>query len=155
MALIDCPECGHKVSTVAVACPECGYPVKSQPATSSPAAPAEPPSPLAGKPAEPVVGAARSRTPTDARGSWWQKKPHVFDPHSFERPDKSDQPPKPVKVGRVRRRTLALVIGSGVFLLLYLELLPREIHLRWALSLFGAAITALVITKWPSRSTEQ
>ena len=27
MALIDCPECGRKVSREATACPQCGYPV--------------------------------------------------------------------------------------------------------------------------------
>ncbi|WP_295857504.1 zinc ribbon domain-containing protein [uncultured Xylophilus sp.] len=27
MALISCPECGHRVSTAAPACPSCGYPV--------------------------------------------------------------------------------------------------------------------------------
>lgn len=27
MALINCPECGRKVSDKAVACPDCGYPV--------------------------------------------------------------------------------------------------------------------------------
>ena len=27
MALIDCPECSHKVSTRATACPACGYPL--------------------------------------------------------------------------------------------------------------------------------
>ena len=27
MALIDCPECGHRVSTAAKACPACGFPV--------------------------------------------------------------------------------------------------------------------------------
>ena len=28
MALIQCPECGHKVSTMADACPNCGCPVR-------------------------------------------------------------------------------------------------------------------------------
>ena len=28
MALIDCPECGKKVSDKAVSCPNCGYPIK-------------------------------------------------------------------------------------------------------------------------------
>lgn len=27
MALINCPECGRKVSSAAVACPDCGYPI--------------------------------------------------------------------------------------------------------------------------------
>lgn len=27
MALINCPECGRKVSSAAVSCPECGYPI--------------------------------------------------------------------------------------------------------------------------------
>lgn len=27
MALINCPECGKKVSDQAVACPDCGYPI--------------------------------------------------------------------------------------------------------------------------------
>jgi hypothetical protein len=155
MALIDCPECGHKVSTVAVACPECGYPVKASPATSSPATPAEPPSPVAGKLSEPGVGGGELQTPSDRPGTWWQKRPHIFDPHSFDPPDKLDEPAKPVKVGSVRRRIVALVFGGAVFLLLHLELLPQEIQFRWALSLFGAAITALVISKWPSKSTEQ
>jgi len=155
MALIDCPECGHKVSTVAVACPECGYPVKAQPAAPRPAAPAEPPGPVASERSEPVVAGDRPRTPSDRKGPWWQKRPHVFDPHSFDPPDKSDEPVEPVKVSSLPRRIAALLLGGGVFLLLQLELLPPEIHLRWLLSLFGAAITALVITKWPSKSTEQ
>jgi DNA-directed RNA polymerase subunit RPC12/RpoP len=152
MALIDCPECGHKVSTVAVACPECGYPVKARPATAKPPKPAEPPSQVPSKPAEPVVAGDHPPTPSGKPGTWWQKKPHIFDPHSF---DKSDAPAKPVKVGSVRRRIVALLIGGGVFLLLHFELLPRDVQLRWLLSLFGAAMTALVITKWPSRSAEQ
>ncbi len=27
MALVDCPECGKRVSTLAVACPHCGFPL--------------------------------------------------------------------------------------------------------------------------------
>ena len=27
MSLIDCPECGHKISEKALACPQCGYPM--------------------------------------------------------------------------------------------------------------------------------
>ena len=27
MALVDCPECGHQVSTLAAACPQCGFPL--------------------------------------------------------------------------------------------------------------------------------
>ncbi len=30
MALIDCPECGARVSDVAPACPQCGFPVANQ-----------------------------------------------------------------------------------------------------------------------------
>jgi hypothetical protein len=30
MALIECPECGHKVSDKAASCPECAYPFQSQ-----------------------------------------------------------------------------------------------------------------------------
>jgi len=29
VALTDCPECGHRVSTAAEACPQCGYPMRS------------------------------------------------------------------------------------------------------------------------------
>lgn len=31
MALIECPECGRKVSDMATACPTCGYPVANNP----------------------------------------------------------------------------------------------------------------------------
>ena len=173
MALIDCPECGHKVSTVAVACPECGYPVKGRPVTSVPAPAAQPPSTVDSRGGEPVVGEDRPSPPVDSTrgepavsadrppvrsagsGPWWQKKPHIFDPHSFDRQERSEQPVKPVKAGLARRRAVAVVIGVAVFLLLQLELLPREIPLRWALALFGAAITVLVITKWPSRAADQ
>ncbi len=37
MALIDCPECGRQVSSVAAACPECAYPVAAK--TPPPAGP--------------------------------------------------------------------------------------------------------------------
>ena len=30
MALIDCPECRHKISERASACPQCGYPLKEE-----------------------------------------------------------------------------------------------------------------------------
>ena len=64
MALLICPDCGHKVSSRAAACPECGCPVKymtepfpsaepAQPARAVP--PAEPAQPVqAVPPAEPV-----------------------------------------------------------------------------------------------------
>lgn len=29
MALIECPECGRKVSSMAKVCPDCGYPIES------------------------------------------------------------------------------------------------------------------------------
>lgn len=29
MALIDCPECGRSVSTMATSCPNCGYPIQN------------------------------------------------------------------------------------------------------------------------------
>ena len=32
MALISCPECGKKVSSMALSCPECGCPISAQPA---------------------------------------------------------------------------------------------------------------------------
>jgi hypothetical protein len=32
MALINCPECGHEISTAAVACPGCGRPISGMPA---------------------------------------------------------------------------------------------------------------------------
>lgn len=35
MALIDCPECGHRVSTAAKACPACGFPVAEGGATAA------------------------------------------------------------------------------------------------------------------------
>ena len=28
MALVQCPECGHEVSTQAASCPACGYPMQ-------------------------------------------------------------------------------------------------------------------------------
>ncbi len=31
MALLDCPECAHKVSDRAFACPSCGYPIAGNP----------------------------------------------------------------------------------------------------------------------------
>jgi endogenous inhibitor of DNA gyrase (YacG/DUF329 family) len=31
VALVDCPECGREVSTLAVACPHCGFPVAALP----------------------------------------------------------------------------------------------------------------------------
>jgi hypothetical protein len=50
VALIDCPECGHKVSTLAAACPGCGWPTSeatqtqdgSKPPTQAASASAEP-----------------------------------------------------------------------------------------------------------------
>lgn len=37
VALMNCPECGHQVSTAAAACPQCGYPIQS--VTSPPSGP--------------------------------------------------------------------------------------------------------------------
>src|SRR5512146_952899 len=59
MALIDCPECGKPVSTVAKACPNCGYPIaeklaQEQQAGSATAAPPGRTEPLA-----------------EIRPSWW------------------------------------------------------------------------------------
>lgn len=31
MALMQCPECQHDVSTLAASCPNCGYPMQPQP----------------------------------------------------------------------------------------------------------------------------
>src|SRR5689334_19611949 len=31
MSLIYCPECGHEISTAAVACPNCGRPIQARP----------------------------------------------------------------------------------------------------------------------------
>ena len=66
MALIDCPECGAKVSDSAPACPKCGFPIAShfgkmasaaQPeAAAAPAATASPDSPTLTEPAaEPAL----------------------------------------------------------------------------------------------------
>lgn len=41
MALIQCPECGKTVSSLATSCPECGYPLQQGNAQSS-SAPAQP-----------------------------------------------------------------------------------------------------------------
>jgi len=30
VALVDCPECGHQISTLAAACPHCGFPVHAE-----------------------------------------------------------------------------------------------------------------------------
>ena len=30
MALVDCPECGRQISTLAVACPHCGFPLSRE-----------------------------------------------------------------------------------------------------------------------------
>lgn len=35
MALINCPECGKKISDKATACPSCGYPIKEHPEEKS------------------------------------------------------------------------------------------------------------------------
>ncbi len=46
MALIDCPECGRQVSSIAAACPECAYPVAAKatpPAPQQARAGGEPP----------------------------------------------------------------------------------------------------------------
>jgi hypothetical protein len=55
MALINCPECGKPVSTVAHACPNCGFPVAEQGAAAQPVAPTTDP--------ETVLA--------EVRPSWW------------------------------------------------------------------------------------
>jgi hypothetical protein len=42
MALVKCDDCGHEVSTEAVACPNCGRPMNAAPA-AGPAVAASPP----------------------------------------------------------------------------------------------------------------
>jgi hypothetical protein len=42
MALIDCPECGAKVSDSAPACPKCGFPIAANIAKTMATAPSEP-----------------------------------------------------------------------------------------------------------------
>src|SRR5688572_1934945 len=41
MAMIYCPECGHEISTAAVACPNCGRPLSSRPVHGAPPVVAE------------------------------------------------------------------------------------------------------------------
>jgi len=41
VALVDCPECGKQVSTLAVACPHCGFP-RCRESAESPAPRREP-----------------------------------------------------------------------------------------------------------------
>lgn len=36
MALINCVECGHQVSSLAIACPQCAYPINASVSTASP-----------------------------------------------------------------------------------------------------------------------
>jgi len=40
VALIDCPECGRQVSSLATACPDCAYPLQKKVSSSSGAPPA-------------------------------------------------------------------------------------------------------------------
>lgn len=42
MPLQECPDCGHNVSTRAVACPQCGAPNDGGNASASPSSPTEP-----------------------------------------------------------------------------------------------------------------
>lgn len=44
MALVDCPECGHQISTLAAACPQCGYPIQAEAALLAEARPSRGPS---------------------------------------------------------------------------------------------------------------
>lgn len=39
MALIDCSECGNKISNLAMACPKCGYPTNGEGEASTPSIP--------------------------------------------------------------------------------------------------------------------
>ena len=65
MPLIDCPDCGKPVSSIAHTCPNCGYPVAEklarQTTTDTPPAPLEPQEPLA-----------------EVRPSWWGYFWHLF-----------------------------------------------------------------------------
>lgn len=60
MPLIDCPECGKRVSTAAEACPNCGYPVSARAATAA-----------EGRPAEPPQVPEADRPIAEVRPSWW------------------------------------------------------------------------------------
>ena len=44
MALVDCPECGRQISTLAAACPQCGYPLPGGVTPASAAGPNRGPS---------------------------------------------------------------------------------------------------------------
>jgi len=55
MALIDCPECGRKVSCEAVACPQCGYPVAERLAVAP----------------DTAMPADTTRLLLEVRSSWW------------------------------------------------------------------------------------
>jgi hypothetical protein len=44
VALVDCPECGHQISTLAAACPQCGYPIQAEAALLAEARPSRGPS---------------------------------------------------------------------------------------------------------------
>ncbi len=63
MALIDCPECGARVSDAAPACPKCGYPVSAMvaavPETHASAGPS------AGSSPSPAVAATASSAPAE------------------------------------------------------------------------------------------
>ena len=63
MALINCPECGRQVSSVAKACPACGFPIAEK------MAPANDPPPNA---------TARNELRAEVRPSWWNYFWHLF-----------------------------------------------------------------------------
>ena len=112
MALINCPECGRKVSTAANACPGCGFPVADKLAQT-----------------EPVI--RRSATPhsnellAEVRSSWWNYFWHFFFFWLIV----------PPFIAWYRRASVVLRIFSnritlerGVFSKCYQDYLPRDIR---------------------------
>lgn len=67
MALINCPECGKSVSSLARACPVCGYPVAEKLAANSEFTP-----PAA------LLSSHRSAPLLEVRPSWWGYFWHLF-----------------------------------------------------------------------------
>jgi hypothetical protein len=63
MALINCPDCGKQVSTVAKACPSCGFPVAEKVAPS-------------GEPS--AKGPAQDELLAEVRPSWWNYFWYLF-----------------------------------------------------------------------------
>ena len=112
MALINCPECGRQVSTVASACPACGFPVAEKLAQTDSADRSS-------------AASASNELLAEVRSSWWNYFWHLFFFFLIVPPFVAWYRRASVVLRVFRNR---ITLERGVFSKCYQDYLPRDIR---------------------------